>query len=263
MYPMAFEIRPDTSPDWQVTFYRSLFEVDGIILVGGGRSTFVAGLIALTLEIPAAPLAMFGGQTQRVWDVLDRVKNDAMPEHLRAMAAAWEPDSAARNIDGLMSQRDRREQRQRQIEEAQAGKRRSTLAGLLAAIIFLVVGLAIIPLVFALEPATAGNLAALISAPLLVAPSGALVRNVLDGKEDWWQAAILGMIAGAVSGLLFILAQLAASPDLLSGEPARRLLLFVTAVGFVAGLTFDTVYTRLRTQDVVNMSGISGVQKKP
>jgi hypothetical protein len=34
----------------------------------------------------------------------------------------------------------------------------------------------------------------------------------------------------------------------------RRLLLFVLAVGFIAGLTFDAVYATLRNQDVADTS---------
>ena len=66
-----------------------------------------------------------------------------------------------------------------------------------------------------------------------------------------------------MSGLLFVLAQLAASPDLLNGEPARRLLLFLAVVGFVAGLTFDTVYKGLRTRDILDTSALTNARKIP
>jgi len=40
-----FDWRPDDSPDWETSFYRSLNEVDGILLLGGGSSTLIAGLV--------------------------------------------------------------------------------------------------------------------------------------------------------------------------------------------------------------------------
>ena len=65
------------------------------------------------------------------------------------------------------------------------------------------------------------------------------------------------MVAGAVAGLLFVAAQLATTPDVLDGPAARRLLLFVLPVGFIAGLTFDAVYSKLRTQDVADTTALT------
>ena len=64
-------------------------------------------------------------------------------------------------------------------------------------------------------------------------------------------------LAGAVAGLLFVAAQLATTPDVLDGPAARRLLLFVLPVGFIAGLTFDAVYSKLRTQDVADTTALT------
>src|SRR3954447_16288630 len=47
-----FDPRIDSSPDWEVSFYRSLVEGHGLIIIGGGRSTLITGLIALTFIIP-------------------------------------------------------------------------------------------------------------------------------------------------------------------------------------------------------------------
>jgi len=111
--------------------------------------------------------------------------------------------------------------------------------------------------VYAWTPGTAGNLTALIAAPVLVAPCGAIIRNTLDEGRRWWRTAVLGMVAGAVAGLLFVAAQLATTPDVLDGPAARRLLLFVLPVGFIAGLTFDAVYRKLRTQDVADTTALT------
>src|SRR5262245_12560266 len=36
-HPELFDIRADPSRDWEVSFYRSLAQCDGVLLVGGGR----------------------------------------------------------------------------------------------------------------------------------------------------------------------------------------------------------------------------------
>ena len=255
-----FDVRPDTSRDWQVSFYRSLVDVDAVILMGGGRSTFIAGIIALALKIPILPLATFGGEAERVWEALDRIRNDAGADDVAMMARSWGADSAQKNVESLLRQRERREERLREEERALADYRRNSVRSLAVAALLLILGLGIIPLVFATTPSTAGNIAALMATPLLVAPSGAIVRNVLDSGTDWWRTALQGTIAGAIAGLLFILAQLAAAPDLLAGDAARRLLLFLAVVGFIAGMTFDAVFSNLRAQQVVDTSALGGRQ---
>src|SRR6266851_90575 len=40
-----FVEKPDTSKEWEVSYYRTLGKVDGLVLVGGGPSTLVTGLI--------------------------------------------------------------------------------------------------------------------------------------------------------------------------------------------------------------------------
>ena len=42
-----FDVAFDSSADWEVSYYRSLVACDGVLVMGGGRSTFVTGLIAL------------------------------------------------------------------------------------------------------------------------------------------------------------------------------------------------------------------------
>src|SRR5678815_3351788 len=51
-YEDFFVEKPDTSPEWEVSYYRSLNEIDGIVLIGGGSSTLATGLIGLTFRVP-------------------------------------------------------------------------------------------------------------------------------------------------------------------------------------------------------------------
>ena len=248
--PQLFQVVNDPSPDWEVSFYRSLASVAGVLLIGGGRSTYIAGLIALSLRTPIVTLANFGGDAQRVWDSLHRAKNDVTPEELQVMADSWSDTSAATIVQILKDQARRGAEREQAIRKS---SERTTVSLVVSAILF-VLGVALIPFLFAIEPSASWNVAVLIAASLLVAPVGSVIRNVFGRGRHWLRTAVLGMVAGAVACLLFIVAQVATSPDALQGAGARTLLLFVVPISFVAGLTFDAVYNKLISQDVVDVS---------
>ncbi len=248
--PELFDYRPDASEDWEVSFYRSLVETDGVLLVGGGRSTYVTGLIALAFGIPIAAVASFGGRAVRVWQALDRVRNDAEPEEISLMGGSWREDMVAPLVRSLIAQGQRRvAKREAERRNARRDARRAYVSLLVAAICVLL-AFGAIPLSYAFTPGTGTSIALLIAAPLLAAIAGAIVRHSFEEGHEWFRTAVLGMAVGGVSALLFIAAQLLTTPDVLKSADARRLLWFVVPVGFVAGLTFDAVYRKLRAQDV-------------
>jgi hypothetical protein len=161
-----FDPRPDSSGDWEVSYYRSLVEADGVLLVGGGRSTFVTGLIALAFDIPTLPVATFGGHAAKVWPALDRVRNDTVTQELGVMAAPdWRADSARTLVTGLLAQRDRRAQKAERARRAEHREDRRAAISLTIAAGLLLLGLATIPAVYAWTPGTAGNLTALTRRP--------------------------------------------------------------------------------------------------
>jgi energy-converting hydrogenase Eha subunit A len=250
----VFDVRPDSSRDWKVSYYRSLVDTQGVLLVGGGRSTLITGLIALAFRIPLVAVACFGGNARKVWEALDRVRNDATQEDVSAMAADWHEASARSLVKSLVGQQQRKRADEEAARRREWRQSRRTIVGLAVAVVLLLLGLGTIPLAWATEPGTAWNLAALIAAPLLAATCGAIVRNTFDQGRDWVKTALLGLVAGAIAFLLFVAAQLATSPDLLESPGARRLLFFVLPIGFIAGLTFDAVYSKLRAQDVTRTS---------
>jgi len=249
--PNLFDPRPDASQDWEVSYYRSLVETDGVLLVGGGRSTYITGLIALAFGIPIVAVASFGGRAVSVWQALDRVRNDAEPVEIALMGASgWSDDRAAPLVGCLTAQGQRRAaRREAEHRDARRDARRSSVS-LLTAAVCVLLAFGAIPLSYAFTPGTGTSIALLIAAPLLAAIAGAIVRHSFDAGHEWFRTAILGMAVGGVSALLFIAAQLLTTPDVLTSPDARRLLWFVVPVGFVAGLTFDAVYRKLRAQDV-------------
>jgi len=248
--PELFDHRPDASQDWEVSFYRSLVETDGVLLLGGGRSTYVTGLIALAFRIPVVAVASFGGHAARVWQTLDRMRNDAEPEEIKRMGGEWRDELAAPLVASLVAQRQRRAAKEESARREASRDARRAFSSLLIGAVLLLLALGAIPLSSSWELGSGRALALLIGAPLLAATAGAIVRHSFDGGREWFRTAILGMAAGAIASLLFIAAQLLTTPDILESADARRLLFFVVPVGFVAGLTFDDVYRKLRAEDV-------------
>lgn len=143
----AFDIQPDPSGDWEVSFYRSLPSADGVLLVGGGRSTLVTGLIALTMRIPIIAAATFGGNAQKVWERLWNENNDATADDVAAMAAPWQEGAAAVLVHSVVAQRDAREHRARDEERRARWESRRTRIGLavvVALLLLAVAGLAVV-----------------------------------------------------------------------------------------------------------------------
>jgi hypothetical protein len=81
---------------------------------------------------------------------------------------------------------------------------------------------------------------------------------VLDDGSQWLKTALLGLGAGVVASLLFIASQLVTSSTALQDKGVKTLVVLVTVVGFIAGITFDAVYKKLRQQDVVDNGRSTG-----
>ncbi|MEV1012779.1 hypothetical protein AB0I89_20315 [Micromonospora sp. NPDC049801] len=245
-YPELFAVVPESTDDWEVSFYRSLLTADALLLVGGGRSTFIAGLIGLSRRIPVAAVAAFGGGAEKVWQRLNNERGVASEEEVALLARPWQSAAAGPIVTAL------RAQVRRRAEEERAGGAagRRTVAGLVTALVLLLLALATIPLAYAAPAGGWQNVAVLVAAPMIASVWGAIVRNAYDGNGNWLRAAALGSAAGVIAFLLFVAAQLSTNPGLLDGDAARRLVFFVLAIGFIGGFTSEVVYAKLRDQDV-------------
>lgn len=250
VFPECFDVRPDPASDWEVGYYRALLTVEGLLLIGGGRSAFTAGLIAISRGIPVVALATMGGAAQRVWRRLPGEHELVSDEDISDMAAAWATSSAATLVASLSRQHELLAERRRQAEEDLRRAGRREFAGLVVGFVLLLLALTAIPISYAVPPGTALGISSLVGAPLLAGACGAIMRNAFDDTQRWGRTMMLGTSAGVVTTLLFLAAQLTTTPDVLTTEASRRLLFFILPVGFISGLTFDAVYNRLRAQDV-------------
>ncbi|PWU06643.1 MAG: hypothetical protein C5B51_11790 [Terriglobia bacterium] len=272
-----FDWRPDNSPDWESSFYRSLSDVDGVLLLGGGESTLIAGLVAMGHGIAIMALAGFQGKAFNVWQALRPGHDLVTSDEVSLMARPdWSDDLAAECIKTLKDQIARKAEiaRKRRVEEIRretSVSRQATAALLLfiAAVVSVPVawGWTTIPQVTAIW--------LLFMSPLLAGVAGSTIRLVFDLRQDSApltpQSAVttaaLGLIAGGIAGLLFITAQVTTSPvlkvgDIVSQEQARKLVPFGVLIGFVAGLTLDAVFRKLIATDVVDTGAIE-VKKRP
>jgi hypothetical protein len=272
----AFDWRPEHGQDWEMSFYQSLNEVDGVLLIGGGNSTLIAGLIAMGRGIAMLAAAGFGGKAAEVWERLSPGRDLVTADEIALMARpSWTQDGAAEYAGILKAQIARKEERERQrlLEQRRQETSVSLNAGLALVLFLLAMGLVAVAWgVPTLSPAI--GLALLFVSPLLAGISGSTVRMVFDRRQGAdplsSQSAIttaaLGLIAGGVAGLLFIIAQVttATAPpgQIVALDQVRKLVPFTVLIGFVAGLTLDAVFRKLISTDVVDTTSIE-VKKRP
>jgi len=246
----VFDIRQEPSSEWEMAFFRSLADADGVILIGGGRSTLITGIIALTYRIPLIALAAYGGSAEKVWKSLIAGRDLPTEAAIRGMAQAGKPEAVKGWISSLDAQR---KLRKKEIEN------RSRVWGSIAALILLVVWVSALPIGFLMiwEGGSAGSaehwhrtvfIFLLFIAPLVSGASGASIRTLLPTTgAPSLKTTILGVAAGAIASTLYVLGQVV-------GNPAPYnfpVLAFSVAFGFIAGFTFDTVFKKLSSVDAL------------
>jgi hypothetical protein len=248
-----FEPQQDDSEEWEMSFYRSLGQADGVILIGGGRSTLITGVIALAYRIPLVALARYGGSALKVWKSLKSGRNLATEtdvntmaqEGTAAMAKAW-----VKSIEAQM--------KVREIEKREHNSRWASLSTLL----LLAGWVVLIPIGDWLLPKNAPGVGVpfafkliLFVAPMIAGASGATIRAIMpEGGELTFRTTIKGVAAGVICAVLYLAAQLVSNP-----APNTTVLIFAEAFGFIAGFTFDRVFKKLET---VNTLHLSSLEKK-
>ena len=250
--------------DWEDQFYPYLANVDGLILIGGGKTTKIAGLFAIGARTPLLTLAGFGGTAAQILDNLRNARfRTAAEDELKLMAQpTWTDNSARRCVDALLMQVDRGREREKQAELLESEwsvhggldePSRDGLGPLRRRPVHIRRGLAlgsasaIVPLDAVRWP------------PGLAGASGAAIRVVWD---HWRQDAIplalrpigmtvaLGFCVSAIVGDLYVLPQYSWLSVHCRWLRPRVFSLSVAPVGLFTGLTLEKVFPKLITVEV-------------
>ncbi|MFY1683646.1 hypothetical protein ACN265_19120 [Micromonospora sp. WMMD730] len=242
----VLRVEPDSIEEWEVSYYRAVFEADGVIVVGGGRATRIAGVMAITRRTPVIALARFGGAALSVWRHLDRHHNDATPGAISRMAAPWGDDTAEYLVGSLLDQHARVREAERAAWRDQSRVRRArTMNGSVAA-----VAIAVAVLTVVLTYGTGTTLTAvgyLIAGSVLMAAAGALISDTSAEEPNLPWALARGLGAGTLASMLYVGSQTLTNPDPLDVEAIRRLAWLLVPLGLASGYTLDIVFSRLRS----------------
>jgi hypothetical protein len=276
-----FEFQPDLSPDWESSFYRSLATVDGVLIVGGGPSALIAGIVAISHQKPVVACATFGGSGEKVWRALreqtyplDRVEFSLMA------AGGWASERAPRLIRLLASQRDGFARRLEEAEAVQSARvdavrrkeyqenARINWHAVVSAVLFVVAASTWPFAAYRNASSLPEALVLVLLTTMIAGASGSTIRVVLDwaGGVDrtfvlsaynqyiLLRFAALGLVAGGLAGVSFVLAQLFTTPQSTDAvqqaeiltQALKRLIPFLMIIGFAAGLGAEIVLSNLR-----------------
>jgi hypothetical protein len=265
-------VRIQQGGDWEASIYPSFASLDGIILIGGGYTTKIAGLLALGSKTPLLTLGGMGGAAQEIWQQLKADRNStATDDDLNLMASqVWTESSASRHLDALLGQRMRKLALEREAALGDSETQRRHALTILASVgcgLFVLVLWALVESLS--SQASRWALWILFGAPALAGGSGSAVRVLWD---HWQQRSTplelrpismtiaLGLWASGVAGVLFVLPQIWAQSGLDAGR-AAKLSGFAVPIGLLAGLSLDKVFPKLLKYEIPLQNAIEQVKK--
>lgn len=252
-HPDAFEFRADLSDRWEPSFFRSLADIDAAVIVGGGNSAYLAGLVCLGRKIPLLAVGTFGAAGERALDAMQSTRIPLREEDLELLGRPdWTQASARQLVDSIDSQAKALETERAEFQRRRQTRRQTQNAA--AALTLFVLAVLLIPTALVVtDPDTWPELALLFAGPLIAGASGGTIRSLLPRTHELeiptLGSAALGAVAGGVSGLIYLTAQITSSTDTALGDLDNRqfqtFVLFSVVIGFVSGLGLDSVYQRL------------------
>jgi hypothetical protein len=279
-HPRLFDPRMDTHPRWEASYYQSLPDVDGVLMLGGGRATLIMGLMALANRTPIVSLATFGGSAEEIWAMLSDKNWIEASDRQEMGRANWSDDSAPALVASLTQQRLKLDTIQREKEAAVAkqqqdrGRRsqRALIYGVIAAALA-AVGVFGSPAVFGQNRWVAVYALCFAAIPICAGMAGAMfytLRKAVAQPPSIGEAQAHGFWAGLGSAVLFFVSQVTSNRDIKSLHEAvvqgvgglDILLLFSLTIGFVAGLTYEAVFGKWEAVDA-SRSGLveTGVKR--
>ncbi len=247
-----FELSLFAGRDWEAPFYRSLVDADGVdavLLMAGGRSTFIAGQIALARPLPVLAVDKFEGAAAVIRTELATGAKDypSSATHSTTELVAWLKNKCAARA----KQRAQTRYREKCYLKVSSQKEKTFWAVCAFVVLMVTVFFGVA------RPVTPQLYPFLMFTGLTAAGAvGALIRSVIWGVEETAPiiSLLLGSVAGFVVGLAYLIPQWVGAPGVLVPSAtvvqATDKIQFVSAVlvAISAGVGFDTVFTRLRKQ---------------
>lgn len=267
---------------WEASFYGSLADVDGVILLGGGRSTYVAGLVAITLKKAILACAAYGGAGEKVWNLLHKQIHSSTQEEISVMAGGEASEEWATKAIGILQSQIERSVLEKQLAEARVNQRiqdavteeqnrvRAELetkqniedsvkrhVGAFALLFILM----LVSWGITFEITDVNFLAiALLIVTAFAGGAGATIKEVVANKQskpspttapqNVTSTIVMGIFVGFLSAALYLSGQWVAG----AGSPEEinryhQLSLIVVPTGLIAGFTLDKALGRLMGMD--------------
>lgn len=248
-HPTCFHEDTFPGPNWEAPFYRSLAardSVDAALLMAGGQSTLNAGQVALGRGLPLLAIDKYPGSAQILrTELATRVSGyPASQGSTPSRLVAWLHNQHLREAERLRQERNR----ERDFERMVGQRHGAAWFGFALIALLGTLGLGLLgvdtPRWFVV--AMGGALAA-------AGATGALVRGLTTPAMPLEPrlASLLGVVAGVVVGLAYLVPQLIGAPQLLEPDASvvkatdKIQLLSVTLVAFTAGIGFDAIFRRM------------------
>lgn len=247
-HPQVFHEDPFPGQNWEAPFYRSLAARDSVhaaLLMAGGQSTLNAGQVAIGRGLPLLAIDKYPGSARILYtELATRNPYPSAQNSSPSQLVAWLSNQHQKEAERLRQDRDREREFARMKSQ---GRGTAWFAiALMALLATLSLGLISVdtPRWFIV---TMGG--ALISA----GATGALVRGLTTTTMTLEPrlASLLGVVAGLVVGLAYLIPQLIGAPQLLEPNASavraqdKIQFLSVALVAFTAGIGFDAIFRRM------------------
>jgi hypothetical protein len=246
--------RADPAEDWVPSFYRSLKDADGLLLLGGRTTVMIAGHVAIAFGLPVAAVAAFDGAAGEVWK--DLKSTDLNQEEFDVMGTPWGPSSAAAIVASLVRRHAVVAERRRaehaelaQYRKLEAQRKATRLPSLIA---FATLGATLVLVVLGMTTltSTAWFWPAFVAALTLAGVTGAGLRFPKTPDADLTRSLLYGAVAGFVFSVLYLFPQWAGdkNPFSVSQIPAslRLQILIAPILAIAGGMAAESVLAALQ-----------------
>jgi hypothetical protein len=248
-HPTLFHEDTFPGPNWEAPFYRSLAardSVDAALLMAGGQSTLNAGQVAVARGLPLLAVDKYPGSAQKLrTELATRITGYPSSQGSKpSQLVVWLRDQHVKEAERLRQDRHREREFARMTSQA----RGATWFAIALTVLLATLGLGLLGV-----DTPRWFVVAMGGALLSAGATGALARGLTTTTMTLEPrlAFLLGLAAGLVVGLAYLIPQLIGAPQLL--EPNASVVratdkiqfLSVVLVAFTAGIGFDAVFRRM------------------